>query len=258
MPDGQRALAMELLAHTAVRLSAAGDYGFAQPLFEAAVMGIETSAAGSISAGYRTAWAEALYENGNLAESKAVLAPLDSSAPGVSVDIDTLRAQLLLAEDRPADAVAALNPILSAPAEDLDERRQVVLARSRALRSWALFRSGTLEDAVADARKACDVLMPLDHPDSAPALLTLAMAAEGENMDLAEAYLQESSRLICDSVILSPLTKASRLTDLARSVVQVGRKDWGKRLLDLATKVKAEPVRGPAYMGNTAAAEAAV
>lgn len=258
LPDGQRALAMELLAHTAVRLSAAGDYSFAQPLFEAAVSGIESSAAGSISAGYRTAWAEALYENGNLAESKAVLAPLDSSALGASVDIDTLRAQLLLAEDRPADAVETLNPVLSLPSEELDERRQVVLARSRALRSWALFRTGIVEDAVADARKACDVLMPLDHPDSAPALLTLAMAVGGENLDLAEAYLQESSRLIYDSALLSPLTKASRLTDLARSVVQVGRKDWGKRLLDLATKVKSEPVRGSAYMGNTAVAETAV
>jgi hypothetical protein len=115
-----------------------------------------------------------------------------------------------------------------------------------------------LEGAVADARLACDVLMPLEHPDSAPALLTLAMAVEQENMDLAEAYLQESSRLICDSTILSPLTKASRLTDLARSVVQVGRKDWGKRLLDLATKVKSAPVRGSAYMGTPATAETTV
>jgi tetratricopeptide (TPR) repeat protein len=84
LPAGQRALAMELLAHTAVRLSAAGDYSFAQPLFEAAVQGIESAAAGSVSTGYRTAWAEALYENGELAESKAVLAQMDSSALGVS------------------------------------------------------------------------------------------------------------------------------------------------------------------------------
>lgn len=258
LPDGQREIAMELLAHRAVRLSAAGDYAFAKPMFEATVLGIECPAAGSVSAGYRTAWAEALYENGSLAESKEVLAPLESSALGVSADIDTLRAQLLLAEDRPADAVEALNPLLSAPSEGLDERRQVMLARSRALRSWALFRSGALEGAIADARQACDVLMPLEHPDSAPALLTLAMAVERENMNLAEAYLQESSRLIFDSTLLSPLTKASRLTDLARSVVQVGRKDWGKRLLDTATRVKAEPIRGASYMGAGKALETTV
>jgi len=253
LPDGQLGLALELLAHAAVRLSAAGDYSFAQPFFEAAVSGIESSAAGSVSAGYRTAWAEALYENGDLEGSKAVLSQLDSSVMGASADIDNLRAQLLLAEDRPADAVKALNSILSAPAEELDEHRQLILARSRALRAWAHYRSGASEDAMTDARKACDVLMPSDHPDSAPALLTLAMAVESENRDLAEAYLQESSRLICESTLLLPVAKASRLTDLARNVVQAGRKDWGKRLLELAAKVKAEPVRGSAYMGAKAA-----
>jgi len=259
LPPGPRAVAMELLAHTAVRLSAAGDYSFAQPLFEAAVGEIETSpAAGTVSAGYRTAWAEALYANGDLAESKAMLAPLESAALGFAADIETLRAQLLLAENRPEDAVAVLNPVLSAPVDGLDERRQVVLARSRALRSWALYRSGSLADAIADARAACDVLMPLEHPDAAPALLTLAMAVEKENADLADAYLQESGRLICDSTILSPLTKASRLTDLARSVVQVSRKDWGKRLLDQAAQMRIQPTAcGSARMGSTAATEVA-
>ncbi len=182
LPVGQRAVAMGLLAHTAVHLSAAGDYSFAQPLFEAAVAGVAPSpAAGTVAAGYRTAWAEALYESGKLAESKAVLAPLDSAALGFSAEIETLRAQLLLAEDRPLDAVDVLNAVLSEPEEDpeedleeeMDERRAALLARSRALRSWALFRSGMPTDAVADARNACDVLMPLEHPDAAPALLTL-------------------------------------------------------------------------------------
>jgi len=259
LPTGQKALAMELLAHTAVRLSAAGDYSFAQPLFEAAVTGIETSpAAGTVSAGYRTAWAEALYENGNLAESKAILKPLHSAAFGFSADIETLRAQLLLAEDRPQEAVEVLNPVLEPAMDDPDERRLVVLARSRALRSWAHFRSGALAEAVADARSACDILMPLEHPDAAPALLTLALSVEGENADLAEAYLQESSRLIFESTILSPLAKASRLKDLARSVVQVQKKDWGKRLLDQAVQARGQEVRGNGQARSASVAEAAV
>ncbi len=238
LPVGQKAVAIDLLSHTAVRMSAAGEYGFARPLFEAAVVWAETSKGGETSStSYRTAWAKALYENGDLAESKEVLAPLDSAVPEFSADLETLRAQLLLAEDRPRDAVAVLNPLLSIPEEDPDERRLVVLARSRALRSWALFRSGILEEAVNDARIVCDVLMPLEHPDAAPALLTLAMAVETENADLAEAYLLESSRLICDSVLLSPQTKASRLADLARSVIQVDRKEWGKRFFDQANQV---------------------
>lgn len=238
IPPAQRATAFELLAHTAVRWSANGECGFAQSLFAAAVEGLEESASPAVAAGYRTAWAEALYENGNLAESKAVLDRVESSALGFALDIEALRAQLLLAEDRPEDAVAVLTPWVTADASEDDRNRELSRARGRALRSWALFRTGITEEAVADARLACDVLMPDEHPDAAPALLTLAMSVSAENMELSEAYVQESGRLIRETTLFSPLTKASRLTDLARHVVQVSRKDWARQFLDQAAQFR--------------------
>ncbi len=84
------------------------------------------------------------------------------------------------------------------------------------------------------------------------------MAVEKENSNLAEAYLQECSRLICDSTVLSPFTKASRLTDLARGALQVNRKDWGKRFLEYATRMRTQPGPGSANVGNEAAVEATV
>ena len=96
---------------------------------------------------------------------------------------------------------------------------------------------------MADAHAACDVLMPGEHPDAAPALLTLAMAVADKNADLSEAYVQEGTRLICESISFSPVSKASRLTDLARSVVQVNRRDWAKAFMDQASKFRVEQRR---------------
>lgn len=238
LPDPQRTMAMELLAHAAVRMGTAGDCAFAQPLFAAAVEGLDRSASPSIAAGYRSAWAESLYENGKLEESAAVLRQIDSASIGFALDVETLRAQLLLAEDKPADAVSVLSSMLAGAEEDCEETTRVALARSRALRSWALFRSGSIDDAIADARKACDLLMPVDHPEAAPALLTLAMSVIHENPELSDAYVQEGARLICDSTLYAPLTKASRLTDMARSVLQANKKDWARDLLGQAAKFR--------------------
>jgi tetratricopeptide (TPR) repeat protein len=244
LKEKQRARAMELLAHTAVRLNAAGDSEFAQQMFAVAVEGVESGAAKAVGAGYRAAWAESLYENGKLAEAEAVLATMPEEALGFSADVETLRAQLLMAADRPQDAITVLNPIVDGPGPEPEEQgRQIAIARSRALRSWALFRSGAVEQALADAHAACDVLMPEEHPDAAPALLTLAMSVEGANSDLSEAYIQEGTRLICDSNSFSPTNKASRLTDLARSVVQVNRRDWAKAYMEQASKFRGEQRR---------------
>lgn len=241
LEEKQRATAMELLAHTAVRLSAAGDFGFAQQLFAVGVDGLEAAGSTSIAAGYRTAWAESLYENGKLAEAEEILGTVPKDEAGFSLDVETLRAQLLMASDRPQEAVTVLSPFLDAQeAEPVEQGRQVAVARGRALRSWALFRSGAVEEALADAHAACDILVPQEHPDAAPALLTLAMAVMGQNSELSEAYIQEGTRLICDSNSFAPMAKASRLTDLARSVVQVNRRDWAKSFMEQASKFRGE------------------
>lgn len=183
---------------------------------------------------------------------------MPTESVGFSVDVETLRAQLLMAADRPQDAVTVLNPLVDAPEpEPLEQARQIAVARGRALRSWALFRSGAVEQALADAHAACDVLMPEEHPDAAPALLTLAMSVAAANSDLSEAYVQEGTRLICDSNSFSPLSKASRLTDLARSVVQVNRRDWAKAYMEQASKFRGEQRRAnvPAATVSVASAK---
>ena len=244
LKEKQRAKAMELLAHTAVRLSAAGDAGFAQQLFSVGVEGLDAGAAKAVAAGYRAAWAESLYENGKLAEAEAVLTTMPAESVGFSVEVETLRAQLLMAADRPQEAVTVLNPFVDEPEpEPVEQARHFAVARGRALRSWALFRSGAVEQALADAHAACDILMPEEHPDAAPALLTLAMSVAGENADLSEAYIQEVTRLICESNSFSPISKASRLTDLARSVVQVNRRDWATAYMEQASKFRGEQRR---------------
>jgi tetratricopeptide (TPR) repeat protein len=241
LDESQRAKAMELLAHTAVSLTAAGDYELAQILFAAGVAGLEKSASPAVAAGYRTAWAESLYENGKLEEAARVVAPIDSAHLGFALDVEALRAQLFLAEDRPQEAIATLNRLLTAECESAAGNEKFGLARARALRSWALYRNGETEEALTDARKACDVLIPAEHPDAGPALLTLAMEAADNDPELADAYLQEGTRLICDAAKFTALTKASRLTDLARCLVQVRRRDWAKRLVDQAAKVRLAP-----------------
>ncbi len=244
LEENQRTKAMELLAHTAVRLSAAGDFGFAQQLFAVGVEGLESGAAGAVASGYRAAWAESLYENGKLSEAEAVLATMSTESVGFAIDVETLRAQLLMAADRPQEAVTVLNPFLDTPEpEPIEQTRHIAVARGRALRSWALLRSGSVEQALTDAHAACDVLMPEEHPDAAPALLTLAMAVAEENANLSEAYIQEGTRLICDSSSFSPMSKASRFTDLARCVVQVNRRDWAKAYMEQASKFRGEQRR---------------
>jgi len=243
LTDAQGATAMELLAHTAVRLSASGEHAFAEPLFAAGVQGLEKAASASVAAGYRTAWAESRYEAGRLEEAARILEPIHSAPVGFSLDIETLRAQLLLAEDRPGDALTVLNTLLTSAADPQEDSARMGVARSMALRSWALFRSGNGEAALTDARTACDVLMPTEHPDAAPALLTLSMAVESSNGELAEAYFHESTRLICETELLTPSGKVSRLNDLARATLQANRKDMAKDILELAARFKGEPQR---------------
>lgn len=238
----QQVSAMESLAGAAARLSNAGDWEFANRLFGISIEGLENSTTAPVSARFRTAWAASLYEHGKLEEAASVLAPIQASGMRFTIDVETLRAQLLLAEDRPQDALELLTPLVVEETPS-SGTHQIAVERSRALRSWALYRSGELEEAVSDARRACDILMPAEHPDAAPALLTLAMVVAQENANLSEAYLQEGTRLICDSKDFSAVTKASRLTDLARSVVQVSRKDWAKLLLDQAAKLRTEQRR---------------
>lgn len=256
LPEAQQTVAMEALARSAASLGTSGDLDLAQPLFQTAVAGLDAKASAAVAALHRAAWAESLYENGKLAESKAVLAPLNAANLAFAADVETLRAQLLLAEDRPRDAVTVLTPLLEPPPAEISEARRLELAQTQALRSWALFRCGETGGAVADARTACDALMPTEHPGAAPALMTLAMAIVDENADLAEAYVQEGSRLICDSALYTPMTKASRLTDMARGVVQVQRKDWAKRLMEQAAKVRAERGRTALSMATSGAAAA--
>lgn len=265
LADAQKATAMELLANTATRLSLAGEYGCAEPLFAAAIASMIRTASPGLLTGYRTAWAIALYENGRLEDSAQVLAQVDPSATQMALDIQTLRANLLMAEDKAAEALEVLSPFFAgeppppppkvepesegelfgppqeAPQgfQDID-RHQLNLARGRALRSWAFFRSGNVDAALADARQACDELMPYEFPDAAPALMTLALAVAEENSSLAEAYVHESVRLITQTTLLSATTKASRLTELARSMVQVNRREWAKTLLEHAARYRSQ------------------
>ena len=97
-------------------------------------------------------------------------------------------------------------------------------------------------------------VIPLDHPDAAPALLTLAMSVADERVDLSEAYLLESGRLVFEAKYFSPLAKASRLRELARCAVQVGRKDWGKQLLDRSSECRGERAPGSTITANRPAA----
>ena len=130
LEEKHRPTAMELLANAAVRLNVAGDFGFAQELFAVGVAGLETGASAAVASGYRAAWAESLYENGKLAEAESVLRTIPVGGLGFSIDVETLRAQLLMAADRPAEAVSVLNPFLSESApETIDSSRHVAIAR---------------------------------------------------------------------------------------------------------------------------------
>lgn len=235
LPRSRQEAGFELLAQAAIRIGRAGNGSFAADVFARSVDAL--AAAGSEIAGeYRAAWAEVLYESGALEDAKSTLAHVTSIETRLSLEVESLRARLLLAEDRPEDAVAVLTPVLRN--EECAAGREELLgrARGRALRAWALFRSGDSVEAVEEARRACDQLMPEEHPDAAPALLTLAMAVLEEQRELAEAYATEGGRLIEESTLLTSQTKNSRLTDLARGAVQANRKEWAKLYLELANR----------------------
>jgi tetratricopeptide (TPR) repeat protein len=234
LPSARRAAGFELLAQAAIRIGRTGNCPFAATVFDRSVEALLAAEACEVAGECRAAWAEALYENGALEEAQRALAQVPVVEKRLSFEVESLRARLLLAEDRPEDAVAVLTPVLRNE-ESADGREELLgRARSRALRSWALYRSGDNVEAVEEARKACDLLMPEEHPDAAPALLTLAMAVLGEQQELAEAYATEGGRLIQDSILLTPHAKTSRLTDLARGAVQANRKEWAKLYLELA------------------------
>jgi tetratricopeptide (TPR) repeat protein len=236
LPLARRAAGFELLAQSAIRIGRTGSCTFAATVFDRSIEALRAVGAVEVASEYGAAWAEVLYENGSLDAAQHALSQVPAVGNRLSLEVESLRARLLLAEDRPEDAVAVLTPVLrnEESAEGREER--LGRARGRALRSWALYRSGDNLDAVEEARRACDVLMPEEHPDAAPALLTLAMAVAVEQQELADAYASEGGRLIQDSSLLTLQAKTSRLTDLARGAVQANRKEWAKIYLELANR----------------------
>lgn len=234
LPPPRRGAGFELLAQAAIRIGRTGSYSFAAPLFDRSIDALRAAEAYEVAAECRAAWAEVLYENGALEAAKQAIDQVSVLESRRSFDVESLRARLLLAEDRPRDAVAVLTPALrdeEPPEGGVDPLQR---ARGQALRAWALYRSGDSLEAVEEARRACDLLMPQEHPDAAPALLTLAMAVSDERSELAHAYATEGARLIQDSTLLTMQAKNSRLTDLARGAVQANRKDWAKLYLEMA------------------------
>ncbi len=228
--EGDGAAAIETMIRSAMRLSEAGEHGFAGPLFEAAVPALERIAPATVTARYRTAWAASFYEDGKLAEAAATVAPLSDSLLPSRPELIQLRAILLLAEERYSEATTMLTPL----AGRTDEASGQEAAVAQSLRSWALFRGGEAEAGVADARQACDLLVPAEDESAAPALFTLAVAVGEANGALADAYLTEAMRLIEESSRLSRSAKSARLIDLARFAVQAGKKDWATTMIGTA------------------------
>jgi hypothetical protein len=231
-PDGTSA--MDTLARMAVRLSNEGESVFAAPIFEAAVTALERTAPPGVTARYRTAWAATYYENGKLPEAAAILEPLTDTPLPMHPDLALLRANLLLAEERFAEATSLLNPLIGHAASRQPEEE----AHAQSLRSWALFRAGEADAGIADARQACDLLVPAEDESAAPALFTLAVAVGDANGELAEAYLSEALRLIGASGKLSRGAKSARLIDLARFAVQAGKKDWATTIIGSAQEFR--------------------
>ena len=234
---------LEVLGQTASRMAEAGELETGISLFKIAVPNLEKNGFTVRANAFRAVWAEALYNNNLINEALAVIEPLGKDLSGrFGRDVASLRASLHLAEGNPSEALAILEP-LTAPDSDADPTQP---ARSRSLRSWALYKMGWYQDAIAEARRACDVLMPIEHYEAAHALLTLALAVWQENRDLGAAYLDEATRVISQSVQLVPATKALRLEEIARQLNSVQRPQESKLVLQAAEEFR----RSPAAIGQ--------
>ena len=234
---------LEVLGQTASRMAEAGDLETGIKLFKIAVPNLEQNGFTVRAKAFRAVWAEALYNNNLFDEALAVIEPLGKELSGrFGRDVASLRASLYLAEGNPSEALSILEPLTMADS-DADPTQP---ARSRSLRSWALYKMGWFQDAVAEARRACDVLMPLEHYEAAHALLTLSLAVWQENRDLGAAYLDEATRVISQSGQLVPATKALRLEEIARQLQSVQREQESKLVLQAAEEFR----RSPAAIGQ--------
>lgn len=234
---------LEVLGQMATRIAEAGELETAISLFQIAVPNLEKNGFAVRANAFRAMWAEALYNYDQFDEAVTVIEPLGSEHSGrFGRDVASLRASLYLAEGKPSEALTLLEPLTAADS-DTDPAQP---ARSRSLRSWALFRMGWHQDAVAEARRACDVLMPMEHYEAAHALLTLSLAVWQENRDLGSAYLDEATRVISQSGQLSPRAKSVRLVEIARQLDSVNRQQECTLVLQAAEEFR----RSPAAIGQ--------
>jgi len=230
---------LEALGQIAVRIAETGEMETAIKLFQIAVPNLETNGFRVRANAFRAAWAEALYNHNLVEEAVAVITPLQAIGLGgrFARDVTSLRASLFLAEGKPNEALCLLEPLTSSDS-DTDPTQP---ARSRSLRSWALYKMGWYQDDVAEARRACDVLMPVEHYEAAHALLTLALAVWQDNRDLGAAYLEEATRIISQSGHLVPATKVLRLEEIARQLSSVDRHNESKQVLLAADEFRRSP-----------------
>ncbi|MBM3787092.1 MAG: M50 family metallopeptidase [Acidobacteria bacterium] len=234
------ALTMEVLGQTAIRMAGAQEIETAERLFHIAVPNLEKADAANRAAIYRAAWAEALYQFGRFADAQQIVAAIQTTqSKAFAREIESLKASLYLAEDKTGEAIQILQRL----AHSVLDTDPIDAAGNRALLSWALYRAGSMEPAMAEARQACDMLMPTEHHDAAPALLTLALAVWQENPDLGNAYVDEATRLIEQTLALSPSEKGVRLSEMARRLAVAKKPQHAKDVMKVALQYRPPPAQ---------------
>jgi len=213
------------LSTIGLNLWTAGRSAQGATLLSEAIRMMEERGAARQAAHLRIVLAEMYRKAGQVQEAEAALPASEGLRPRDRVEWMHQRALIQLKRAFSSEAVVLLEQALALQKELGRQSPREVASLERSL-SDALLDAGRLEEAEAVARRACDVFVPLRHPDAAEPLVTLAIVLNFRQEESADAYLEEALQLIADAPLMQTFSRARFLDAQAARLDRFG---WSQK-----------------------------
>lgn len=216
LPESARSQAASDLATLGVSFWMAGRTEQAIALLSESIQSLEARGAVNRVARVRVTLAEVLRKAGRLPEAQVALPNQEELTPDIRETFLRQQAQIHLRAGQIAEAIAGLEEALRLKKAD-QHASAAEIATAEGSLAEAFLDASRVEEAETLARRSCDVLVPMGHPNAAGSLITLALISK------QSPYTDEALRLISEAQLLKTASKARFLEAAA---ARLERYDW--------------------------------
>ena len=210
IPEAERSHAASAMGTLAATMWMAG-VGDSPEVLAESIQALEQKGPSSRAVGLRMMQASVLRRVGRLADAEAALPPEADVEPERRKTLLTERAEIFAETNRVMQAIEDAREVLKLAQQQEDHAVEAALAEAKL--SEFLLQAGKAAEAEDFARRACDVLVPRQHPGASGALVTLALI---RNDETAGPFIEHAIELVKTSRSMEAGSKARELERIER------------------------------------------